>query len=98
MEKFFSKINQVMKASLPYTALLAVILGFINLGLIKKAQSDIDYIDIRMNDIESAVQDINADFDNTDVINSIEDACYSIVSRIEDAESSIERTVRLWSN
>ena len=42
MKKFLSKIHQIIKASLPYTALLALIIGVANIVLISKAESDIE--------------------------------------------------------
>ena len=98
MKEFFSKVNQVIKASVPYTALLAVIIGIVNLFLINKAQSDIEYTYGRVDDVESAVQSINTDYDNSDVISNIEDACYSIINHIDDAESNINRNIMIWSD
>lgn len=95
MKEFFSKIDQLMKASLPYTALLAVILGFINLNLIKKAQSDIDSTYSRVDEIESAVLNNN----NTDyVISNIEDAYCQIIDRIDDAEDNLRSNIMIWGH
>ena len=95
MKEFFSKIDQLMKASLPYMALLAVILGFINLNLIKKAQSDIDSTYSRVDEIESAVLNNN----NTDyVISNIEDAYCQIIDRIDDAEDNLRSNIMIWGH
>ena len=67
MKTFFSKIHQIIKASLPYTALLALIIGVVNIVLISKAQSDIEYTYNRVDEVESAVQNISTDYDNSDV-------------------------------
>lgn len=97
MKKVLSKIHKVIKASLPYTALVAVILGVINIVLINKVQSDIEYTYSRVDDVESAIQSINTDYDNSDIISNVRQAHNSIVRHIEEAENDIERTIRLWN-
>ena len=98
MKKFLSKIDQVLKASLPYTALLALIIGVVNIVLISKAQSDIEYTYNRFDEVESAVRNISADYDNSDVISEIREAHQSIVSHIDDAEYNLRRNIIIWGN
>ena len=52
MKKFLSKIDQVIKASLPYTALLALIIGVVNIVLISNAESKIEETCDRVDDVE----------------------------------------------
>lgn len=96
MKKFFSKINQVIKLSLPYTALLAVILGVVNLVLINKAQSDIEYTYSRVDDVESAVKRINTDYDNSDVINLIKRSHNDIVDEIYSAQRKLSSDIIIF--
>ena len=105
MKKFLSKIDQVLKASLPYTALLALIIGVVNIVLISKAQSDIskaqsdiEYTYNRVDEVESAVQNISTDYDNSDVISNIRQAHNSIVRHIDDAEDNLRRNIIIWGN
>jgi hypothetical protein len=98
MKKFFSKIHQIIKASLPYTALLALIIGVVNIVLISKAQSDIEYTYNRVDEVESAVQNISTDYDNSDVISNIRQAHNSIVRHIDDAEDNLRRNIIIWGN
>ena len=96
MKKIFSKIHQIIKASLPYTALLALIIGVVNIVLISKAQSDIEYTYNRVDEVESAVQNISTDYDNSDVISNIRQAHNSIVRHIDDAEDNLRRNIILF--
>ena len=98
MKKVFSKIHQIIKASLPYTALLALIIGVVNIVLISKAQSDIEYTYNRVDEVESAVQNISTDYDNSDVISNIRQAHNSIVRHIDDAEDNLRRNIIIWGN
>ena len=105
MKKFFSKIHQIIKASLPYTALLALIIGVVNNVLISKAQSDIEYTYNRVDDtynrvdeVVSAVQNISTDYDNSDVISNIRQAHNSIVRHIDDAEDNLRGAIIIWGN
>lgn len=98
MKTFFSKIHQIIKASLPYTALLALIIGVVNIVLISKAQSDIEYTYNRVDEVESAVQNISTDYDNSDVISNIRQAHNSIVRHIDDAEDNLRRNIIIWGN
>lgn len=97
MKKFFSKIDRFIKVSLPYTTLLAVILGVVNLVLIYKAKSDIEYTYYRVNDIESSIQDINNDYDNSDVINHIKRSHDDIVDEINSAKRSLSSEIIIYS-
>lgn len=79
------------KALMPYMSLVAVILCLINLFYLAKIQSDI-------NDLHYSVNNINTDYDNTDVINAIENAEGNIIGSVEDAESNIRRNLIIWGN
>lgn len=98
MNSIISKINRLIKVSLPYTALLALIIGVVNLVLINKAQSDIEYTYSRVGDVESAIQNINTDYDNSDIIDNIRQAHNSIVRKIDDAEDNLRRNIIIYGN
>lgn len=87
MKKFLSKIDQVIKASLPYTALLALIIGVVNTILISKAESDIEETCDRVDDVEYKVRNNNDD---------IMQAHNSIVRHIDDAEDNLRRNIIIW--
>ena len=87
MKKFLSKIDQVIKASLPYTALLALIIGVVNTILISKAESDIEETCDRVDDVEYKVQNNNDD---------IMQAHNSIVRHIDDAENNLGKKIIIW--
>lgn len=96
MKSFFSKVDKIIKVSLPYTALLAVILGVVNLFLINKAQSDIEYTYSRVDEVEAAVNSINTDYDNSDVINLIRRSHNDIVDEINSAERKITSDIIIF--
>ena len=98
MKKFLSKIDRVFKMALPYTALLAVILGIVNLIYLNKVQDDVEYTYSRIDDVESAVNNISTDYDNSDVINNIRQAHNSIIRKIDDAEDNLRRNIIIWGN
>ena len=85
------KICTGFKVLMPYMSLLAVILCLANLIYMTKLQSDIK-------DLQYSVENINTDYDNSDVINAIEDAEGNIIGSVEDAESKIRRDLIIWSN
>ena len=87
MKKFFSKIHQIIKASLPYTALLALIIGVVNIVLISNAESKIEETCDRVDDVEYKVRNNNDD---------IMRAHNSIVSHIDDAENSLGKKIIIW--
>ena len=87
MKKFLSKIDQVIKASLPYTALLALIIGVVNTILISKVESDIEETCDRVDDVEYKVRNNNDD---------IMRAHNSIVSHIDDAENNLGKKIIIW--
>ncbi len=87
MKKFFSKIHQIIKASLPYTALLALIIGVVNIVLISNAESKIEETCNRVDDVEYKVRNNNDD---------IMQAHNSIVSHIDDAEDNLRRNIIIW--
>ena len=69
-----------------------------NIVLISKAQSDIEYTYNRVDEVESAVQNISTDYDNSDVISNIRQAHNSIVRHIDDAEDNLRRNIIIWGN
>ncbi|MDY2623061.1 MAG: hypothetical protein SOV62_01015 [Alloprevotella sp.] len=85
------KISTGFKILMPYMSLIAVVLCLINLIYMAKIQSDI-------NDLQYSVENINTDYDNSDVINAIEDAEGNIIGSVEDAESNIKRYLIIWGN
>ena len=96
------KISTGFKILMPYMSLIAVVLCLINLIYMAKIQS---YI----NDLQYFVENINTDYDNSDVINaiedaegniigSVEDAEGNIIGSVEDAESNIKRYLIIWGN
>ena len=87
MKKFLSKIDQVIKASLPYTALLALIIGVVNTILISKVESDIEETCDRVDDVEYKVRNNNDD---------IMRAHNSIVRHIDDAENNLGKKIIIW--
>ena len=87
MKKFLSKIDQVIKASLPYTALLALIIGVVNIVLISNAESKIEETCDRVDDVEYKVRNNNDD---------IMRAHNSIVSHIDDAERNLGKKIIIW--
>ena len=87
MKKLLTKIDKALKAVLPYTALLAVLLGVVNLIYLKDIQNDVEYTYSRVDDVETAINNISTDYDNSDVINMIKRSHNSIVNEINEAEN-----------
>ena len=85
------KISTGFKILMPYMSLIAVVLCLINLIYMAKIQSDIK-------DLQYSVENINTDYDNSDIINAIEDAEGNIIGSVEDAESNIRRNLIIWGN
>lgn len=80
------KVNKGYKIVMPYMSLIAVLLCIINFFFLLKLQFDIE-------DVHHSITNISTDYDNSDVINAIEDAESNIISSIEDAESNIISSV-----
>ena len=91
LRPFGEKISTGFKVLMPYMSLIAVVLCLINLIYMAKIQSDIK-------DLQSSVENINTDYDNSDVINAIEDAESNIINSVEDAEGNIRRNLIIWGN
>ena len=91
LRPFGEKISTGFKVLMPYMSLIAVVLCLINLIYMAKIQSDIK-------DLQSSVENINTDYDNSDVINAIEDAESNIIGSVEDAEGNIRRNLIIWGN
>lgn len=96
MKELISKIDRLVKVSLPYTALLAVILGIVNMVLICNAQSDIEYTYSRVDEVENAVNNITTDYDNSDVINLIKRSHNDIVDEINSAERKLASDIIIF--
>lgn len=79
---FGEKISTGFKVLVPYMSLIAVVLCLINLIYMAKIQSDIK-------DLQSSVENVNIHYDDSDVINAIEDAESNIIDSVEDAEDNI---------
>lgn len=86
-----NKISSKFKVLMLYMSLIAVILCSINLIYFSKIESDVE-------DLEYRVIRINTDYDNSDVINAIENAEGNIIRTIEDSEDNIKRNIIIWSN
>lgn len=92
------KISKCFKVLMPYMSLIAVILcletvglSLINLVYLNKIQSDVQ-------NLQYSVDNIKIDYDNSDVINAIEDAEGNIIGSVEDAENNIRRNLIIWGN
>lgn len=48
--------------------------------------------------LQYSVENINTDYDNSDVINAVEDAEGNIIGSVGDAESNIRRNLVIWGN
>ncbi len=90
-KNIFGKIGKGISVLMPYMSLIAVILCIINLFYISRVQSEID-------DLDYSIHHISTDYDNSDVINAIEDAEGNINSNIEDAEGNLKRQIIIWGN
>lgn len=98
MNNFFFKINSFVKAIMPYTSIIAIVIGVINIVCIKQAQDDISYVQSQVDDVEHAVNNISTDYDNSDVINTIKRAHNNIIGKIDDSEDNIKRSIIIWSD
>ncbi|MBO4891965.1 MAG: hypothetical protein J5502_05105 [Prevotella sp.] len=98
MKKLLTRIDNVFKAVLPYTAFLAVVLGVVNLIYLKDVQDDVEYTYNRVDDLESAINNISMDYDNSDVINMIKRSHNSIVNEINEAERKLSSDIIIFGN
>jgi Na+/H+ antiporter NhaB len=98
MKKLLTKIDKALKAVLPYTALLAVLLGVVNLIYLKDIQNDVEYTYSRVDDVETAINNISTDYDNSDVINMIKRSHNSIVNEINEAERKLSSDIIIFGN
>ena len=98
MKKLLTRIDIVFKAVLPYTAFLAVVLGVVNLIYLKDVQDDVEYTYNRVDDLESAINNISMDYDNSDVINMIKRSHNSIVNEINEAERKLSSDIIIFGN
>ena len=79
-------ISAGFKVLMPYMSLIAVVICLINLFYLANIQSDIK-------ELRYSVDKIKTDYDNSDVINAIEDAEGNIISSVEDTEGNIISSV-----
>lgn len=91
VKKYLGKIGKGVSYLMPYMSLIAVILCTINLLYISRVQSEID-------DLDYAIDHIDTNYDNSDVINAIEEAEGNVNSNIEDAEDNLRRHIIIWGN
>lgn len=98
MKKFFVKMDSFIKAIMPYTSVIAIIIGVMNLVYIKQAQDDISYVQGQVDDVKDDVKNISTDYDNSDVISTIQRAHNSIIGQIEDSEDNLKRQIIIWGN
>lgn len=98
MKKLLTRIDHVFKAVLPYTAFLAVVLGVVNLIYLKDVQDDVEYTYNRVDDLESAINNISMDYDNSDVIDMIKRSHNSIVNEINEAERKLSSDIIIFGN
>lgn len=98
MKKLLTRIDNVFKAVLPYTAFLAVVLGVVNLIYLKDVQDDVEYTYNRVDDLESAINNISMDYDNSDVIDMIKRSHNSIVDEINEAERKLSSDIIIFGN
>jgi hypothetical protein len=97
-----SKIGAGFKALMPYMSLIAVVLCLINIIYLAKIQSDIS-------DLQYSIGHIDTSYDNSDVINAVEEAERNIINTVEcaegdiigsveDAESEIKSHIIIWGH
>lgn len=97
-----NKISRGFTILMPYMSLIAVVFCIITLIYLAKIQSDIK-------DLQYSIDNISTDYDNSDVINAIENAEGNIIGSVEEAEGNITSTVEeaerdirrnliIWSN
>lgn len=86
-----NKVGKGIKYLMPYMSLIAVILCLVNLLYLSKIDSD-------LKDLDSSVQNIDTDYDNSDVIDAIENAESDIEGSIEEAHDYLRRNIILWGD
>ena len=97
-----SKIGAGFKVLMPYMSLIAVVLCLINIIYLAKIQSDIS-------DLQYSIGHIDTSYDNSDVINAVEEAERNIINTVEcaegdiigsveDAESEIKSHIIIWGH
>lgn len=92
MKNILSKISSFFKALMPYMSLIAVVIGILNICYVAKVQSDI-------NEVQSQIRHIpTSDYDNSDVLERIEEAESNLQGSIEEAEENLRRNIVLWGN
>ena len=97
-----SKIGAGFKVLMPYMSLIAVVLCLINIIYLAKIQSNIS-------DLQYSIGHIDTSYDNSDVINAVEEAERNIINTVEcaegdiigsveDAESEIKSHIIIWGH
>lgn len=89
--RMVNNIGRAFKLLMPYMSLIAVVLCLVNLLYLSKIDSD-------LKDLDSSIQNINTDYDNSDVIDAIENAESNIEGSIKDAQDNLRRNIILWGN
>lgn len=92
MKNILLKISNVFKALMPYMSLIAVVIGIVNICYIAKVQSDVKRVQSQIRNIPTS------NYDNSDVLDRIEEAESNLQGSIEEAENNIRRDITLWSN
>lgn len=105
LRKIITKTRLGYKAIIPHMSLIAVLLCVVNLIFlinikkeVHKTNNTVDIIYGEVYDIEDKVNNISEDYDNSDVLNMIQNHHKKVIDKIESEASSIESTVRIWSN
>jgi len=86
-----NNVGKVFKILMPYMSLIAVALCLVNLLYLSKLDSDLKMLD-------NSVQSINTDYDDSDVIDAIENAESNIEGSIEEAKDNIRHNLILWGD
>ena len=98
LKPYGNKISAGFKFLMPYMSLIAVVLCIINLIYLVKIQSDISDLHYSVGRIDTSLGRIDTSYDNSDVINAVEDAERNIINSVEDAENEIESHIIIWGN
>lgn len=105
LRKIMTKTRLGYKAIIPHMSLIAVLLCVVNLIFLINIKKEVHHINDTVNsidgdvyDIKDKVNNISEDYDNSDVLNLIKDHHNKLIDKIESEASSIESTIRIWSD
>ena len=104
-----SKVSTGFKLLKPYMSLIAVILCLVNFLYLMKIQSNIEDLQYRVDEVHYSVRNPSRDYDNSDVIDAIEDAESNIIgsvdiarediiNSVEDAKNELEADIIIYRN